>query len=279
MQQVPIGAVGEIHIGGAGLARGYLNHPELTAERFVLNPFSPDVNAQLYKTGDLARYLPDGQIAFLGRTDEQIKIRGYRIELNEIATILRGHPMVDGSLVSAREDTQGDKRLVAYIVAKSRTQPTDRDLRHFLSSHLPAFMVPAVFVRLESMPVNANGKIDRWALPAPTEANILRDENSVCARTPIQQGLMNILGGLLHLEKVGMNDNFFLLGGNSLLGAQVIAHVRDTFAVELPLLGLFDHPTVLELSSEIERLLLSKLDALTEDEVRQLTATCAKDNL
>ena len=279
MKQVPIGAIGEIYIGGAGLGRGYLNHPELTAERFVSNPFSPDINARLYKSGDLARYLPDGQIAFLGRTDEQIKIRGYRIELHEITRILSGHPMVDASLVLAREDTAGDKRLVAYIVAKSSTQPTDRDLRHFLSRHLPAFMVPGVFVRLGSMPVSANGKIDRGALPAPSEANILRDENPECVPTPIQQGLMNILGGLLHLETVGMNDNFFLLGGNSLLGAQVIAQVRDIFAVELSLLTLFDHPTVSELSSEIERLFLVKLDALTEYEVQQLTATFAKENV
>jgi amino acid adenylation domain-containing protein len=279
MQQVPIGAVGEIHIGGAGLARGYLNHPELTAERFVPNPFTSDFNARLYKTGDLARYLPDGQISFLGRTDEQIKIRGCRIELNEITTVLSTHPMVEASLVLASEDTAGDKHLVAYIVAKSSSQPTGRNLRHFVGAHLPAFMVPDVFVRLDSMPVNANGKIDRLALPTATEANILRCETSACASTPTQQVLARIIEGLLRLEQVGMNDNFFLLGGNSLLGAQVIARVRETFAVELSLLSLFDHPTILELSSEIERLLFIKVNALTEDEVRLLMATRARDRL
>jgi len=277
LQQVPIGVTGEIYIGGAGLARGYLNRPKLTAERFIPSPFSSDPNTQLYKTGDLARYLPDGQIAFVGRIDEQVKIQGYRIELNEIISLLNRHPMVQTSLVSAREDTPGYKNLVAYFVPKPGTQATDKDLRHFLNSELPEFMVPAFFVRLDSMPLNASGKIDRGALPAPTEANILRDENYVCCRTPIEQGVTAVLAGLLNLKRVGVNDNFFLLGGNSLLGAQVIAQVSDTFGVELSLLSLFDHPTVSELSAEIERLLLAKLGAMSEDEAKCLDMRFGND--
>ena len=277
MRQVSVGTAGGIYIGGAGLARGYLNRPELTAERFVPNPFSSDGTARLYKTGDLARYLPDGQLAFVGRIDEQVKIRGYRVEPNEITTVLNRHPMIQESLVLAREATPGDKRLVAYVVPKSGTQPTDKDLRYFLNSKLPDFMVPAIFVRMDSMPLNASGKVDRGVLRAPTEANILRDENYVCARTPLEQGVTNVLAGLLHLKKVGVNDNFFLLGGNSLLGAQVIAQVRDTFGVELSLLSLFDHPTASQLSAEIERLLLAKVGAMSEDDAERLSLSFRKD--
>ena len=270
MQQAPAGTAGEIYIGGAGVARGYLNRPELTAEKFIRNPFSSDPNSRLYKTGDLGRFLPDGQIAFVGRIDEQIKIRGYRVEPNEITTILNRHPMVQVSLVSFREDASGNKSLVAYVVPRSGTKPTDKDLRHFLSSELPDYMIPGIFVHLDSVPVNASGKIDRSVLPAPTEANILRDEHYVSARTPIEGRVMEVLAGLLQLKTLGVNDNFFLLGGNSLLGAQVIAQMRDTFDVELSLLSLFDHPTVAELSAEMERLLFAKLAVMSDDEASRL---------
>ena len=273
MAQVPTGVAGEIHIGGAGVGRGYLNRPELTAERFVPNPFSSDSNARLYKTGDLARLLPDGQIAFVGRIDDQVKIRGYRIEPNEITRALNRHPMVQASLVLAREDTPGEKRLVAYVVPTPEARLRDKDLRQFLSSQLPDFMVPAIFVRIDSMPLNSSGKIDRGSIPSPSESNILRDETYARARTPIEQGVTAILARLLRLEKVGVNDNFFLLGGNSLLGAQVIAQIRDAFGVEISLLVLFDHPTILELSAEVERLLIAKVGALSEGEAKHLVAS------
>lgn len=277
MQQVPVGTVGEIYIGGAGLARGYLNRPELTAERFIHNQFSSDPNSRLYKTGDLARYLTDGQLAFEGRIDEQVKIRGYRIELNEINTVLSCHPMLAATIVLAREDSPGDKRLVAYLVPKPGTVPTDTDLRQFLGQQLPDFMIPAIFIPIPSMPLNANGKIDRGALPAPTEVNILRDQGYAPALTPIEQTMTTMLAKLLHLQKVDPNDNFFLLGGNSLLGAQVIAQVRDTFGVELSLLGLFDHPTAAELSAEVERLLFAKVYTMSEAEAEQLTESFSKE--
>jgi len=272
LQQLPPGRSGELYIGGVSLARGYRNRPELTAERFVPDPFSTQSGSRLYRTGDIAYFLPDGRIAFMGRSDDQIKIRGYRIETNEIAGVLDSHPMVQASVVAAREDTSGEKCLVAYVVPNGNGQITGKILREFLLSALPEYMVPAAFYRLDSLPLNASGKIDRNALPAPSQAQQLSDEEYVAPRTPVEARMISILATLLRLEKVGANENFFLLGGNSLLGAQVIARVRDTFGIELTLLSLFDHPTVSGLSAEIERLLVLKLGAMTEDEAERLAA-------
>ncbi|MCU1307535.1 MAG: Peptide synthetase [Acidobacteriaceae bacterium] len=267
LRQVQAGTPGELYIGGVGLGRGYRN-PDLTAERFIPNPFSKQPGARLYRTGDMACSLPDGQIAFLGRTDDQVKIRGYRIETSEIATALDRHPMVQASVVIAREDTPGDKHLVAYIVPKTNASLTDKALREFLLLNLPEYMVPAAFFRLDSLPLSASGKIDRNALPMPTQAHPLSEDDYIAPRTPVEERIAAILTKLLRLDGASVNDNFFLLGGNSLLGAQVIARVRDAFDVELPLLSLFDHPTVAELSAEIEQLLVAKLDAMSEDEAR-----------
>jgi len=272
MAQVPPGARGEIYIGGVALARGYLNNPALTAEKFVRNPFSSNPNSRLYKTGDLGRYLPDGQIGFVGRVDDQLKIRGFRIEPNEVSSALSHHPMLETCLVVGREDAPGDKRLVAYVIPKPGSQPTDQDLRSLLSSQLPAFMVPAIFVRIDSMPLNSSGKVDRTALPPPSESNILRTHSYVAARKPIEVKVTSILADLVRMKEIGLNDNFFLMGGNSLLGAQVIAQVRDRFGIELSLLSLFDHPTAAELSSEIEQLLIEKIGALSENEAKDLAA-------
>jgi amino acid adenylation domain-containing protein len=273
LQKVPAGEVGEIYIGGVGLARGYRNGAELTAAKFIPDIFSSVPNARLYKTGDLGRLLPDGQIAFVGRIDEQVKIRGYRVEPNEIVSALSQHPMVQGSLVVAREVSPGDKRLLAYVVPKPGVEPRDKDLREYLRRQFPEFMMPATFVRIDSMPLNSSGKINRNALPLPTEANTLRDEPYVPTRSPIEHRLAVIVAELLDLERIGLNDNFFLLGGNSLLGAQVIAQVRDAFSVELSLLTLFDRPTVSELSAEIERLLVAKLSTMSEDDAQRLIGT------
>jgi acyl carrier protein len=171
-----------------------------------------------------------------------------------------------------REDAPGDKRLVAYVIPKPGSQPTDQDLRSFLSSQLPAFMVPAIFVRIDSMPLNSSGKVDRTALPPPSESNILRTHSYVAARKPIEVKVTSILADLVRMKEIGLNDNFFLMGGNSLLGAQVIAQVRDRFGIELSLLSLFDHPTAAELSSEIEQLLIEKIGALSENEAKDLAA-------
>jgi amino acid adenylation domain-containing protein len=254
MEPVSPGAPGEIWIGGAGLARGYHNRADLTAERFVPDPFTGEPGARLYRTGDLARALPDGQIAFLGRADDQIKIRGYRIEPGEIAGVLARHPDVRAGLVVAREDTPGNKRLVAYVAIDARAAVTHSELRNYLGEFLPEYMLPAAFVRLAALPLTAHGKVDRAALPAPDSGNTLQDQSSDGDLTETEQRIAQILGELLDLDEIGLDDNFFMLGGHSLLGAQVIARLREAFGVEMSLRTLFEAPTVAELSAEMERL-------------------------
>lgn len=270
LQPVAPGRAGELHIAGAGLSCGYRNRPELTRERFVPNPFTTESGSRLYRTGDMACFLPDGQIAFLGRSDDQVKIRGYRIETNEIASVLDRHPMVQGSVVVAREDNPGEKRLLAYIVPRGNGQLTDKLLREFLLLTLPEYMIPAGFFRIDSIPLSASGKIDRNALPSPTKAIPFSENKYSAPRTPVEARMAAILSTLLRVENVGANENFFLLGGNSLLGAQVIARVRDTFGVEMTLLALFDNPTVSGLSAEVERLLVARLGEMSEDEAERL---------
>ncbi|HEV7745545.1 MAG TPA: non-ribosomal peptide synthetase [Pyrinomonadaceae bacterium] len=270
MQQVPVHAAGEIYIGGAGVARGYLKRPDLTAEKFVRNPFSRDRDARLYRTGDLARYLANGEIAYLGRIDEQIKIRGHRIEPNEIVAVLDRHPAIAASRVIAHGDTCSDQHLVAYVVAASETQPSAADLRSFLENELPNYMVPPVFVHLESFPLTRNGKVDRAALPAPNPENTLRDNEFTTPRTPLEERLAVMLSSLLALEQVSVHDNFFMLGGHSLLGTQLISQIRGIFGVELALRTLFESPTIEQLSLEIERLLMAQVDAMSEEEVLRI---------
>ena len=270
LRQVQLGVPGELYIGGKGLARGYLSQPDLTDEKFIRNPLSSRPGSRLYKTGDLGRYLPDGQIEFMGRIDDQIKIRGYRIEPNEIVSSLNRHPAVRASQVLAWEDNPGEKRLVAYIVPALGSRLTRAGLRDFLRPLLPEYMLPAVFVLLESLPLTPNGKVDRGMLPAPTASNILRDEAFTPPRTVIEERVAGILAKLLALEQVGAHDNFFLLGGHSLLGIQLIARVRDAFGVELSLRRLFEAPTIAELSAEVEQLLFAKPEAMSEEEVQQM---------
>jgi amino acid adenylation domain-containing protein len=273
MRQVPVGAPGELHIGGAGLARGYVNRPDLTAARFVPHPFRAEPGARVYKTGDLARWLPDGQVAFLGRIDDQLKIRGFRIEPGEIVSVLNEHPDVLESLVLARDVTPGDKSLVAYLVLSPASRATYTSLDGFLRARLPEYMIPAAYVRLDALPQNPNGKIDRKALPEPTPANTMRDDGFLAPRTVVEERVVGILAPLLGLEQVSVEDNFFLLGGNSLLGTQLIARIRDVFGVKLSLRSLFDGPTVAKLSAVIQQLLVEKLDAMTEEEAKRLLGT------
>jgi amino acid adenylation domain-containing protein/FkbM family methyltransferase len=249
---VPVGVPGEIHIGGAGLARGYLKRPELTAEKFVPDPLSAEPGARLYKTGDLARYMADGNIELLGRSDYQVKIRGYRIELGEIEAVLSQHPSVREALVLAREDNPGDKRLAAYIVAGRKFTPTIQDLRNFLKAKLPEHMLPSALVILDKLPLTPNGKVDRRALPVPDQTRPELEGSYQTPRTPVEEMLANIWAEVLELQRVGMHDNFFDLGGHSLLATRVIARIRQTFQVELPLRNLFACPTVAELAQEIE---------------------------
>jgi len=269
MKQVSAGQLGEIYIGGAGLARGYLNDSALTEERFVKHPFSAVAGTRLYRTGDLGCFLPDGQIAFHGRVDDQVKIRGYRIELNEVVSALRRHSAIRETTVIAAENSTGEKQLIAYIVPRAAS-PSIGELRDFLAKDLPDYMLPATFVLVDAIPVGTNGKVDRLALPAATDENILREEASLSPQTPTEQQVAVIVAGLLGFERVGVNENFFYLGGNSLFGTQLIARLRDAFGVDVPLLGLFDHSTVSNLAAEIERLIVTKVKATNEDEVQRL---------
>ncbi|MDQ2903651.1 MAG: amino acid adenylation domain-containing protein [Chloroflexota bacterium] len=270
LQPVPMGVPGELYIGGAGLARGYLNRPELTAERFIANPFNAEPESRLYKTGDLARYLPDGQIAFLGRSDHQIKIRGHRIEPDEIVSVLNSQPAIQASLVVAREDSPDDKRLVAYLVLVPGTHLTASALYEAIRRHLPDYMIPATFVLLDMLPVTPNGKVDRSDLPAPDAANVLRDAVIAAPGTPTEERLAGIVSDLLGVDQLGIDDNFFLLGGNSMMGTQLIMRVAETFGISLLLRTLFEAPTVRQLALEIERRIIARVQAMSDEEARLL---------
>jgi len=266
LREVRKGLPGEVYIGGEGVARGYRNRPDLTAERFILDPFSSE-GGRLYRTGDLGRALANGEIAFLGRIDDQIKIRGHRIELNEINALLNQHPSVQASVVIAREDVPGDKRLVAYTVPVAGAQQDEQGLRELIRQRLPEYMEPSAFVWMESLPLTPNGKIDRAALPRPSVENGSRSGEFIAPRTPVEEALAGIITEVLKLPRVSVDDDFFHLGAHSLLGAQVIARVRGVFGTELKLLDVFDAPTVAELSIKIEQALTLQLNAMSEAEV------------
>ncbi|HEV3051001.1 MAG TPA: amino acid adenylation domain-containing protein, partial [Longimicrobium sp.] len=250
---VPIGVPGELYVGGAGVARGYLNRAELTAERFVDDPFAP---GRLYRTGDRVRWMADGTLEYLGRLDEQVKIRGFRIELGEIEVRLAEHPEVREAVVLAREDVPGDRRLVAYVVGAARAEA----LRAHMRQSLPEYMVPAAFVPLDRLPLTANGKVDRKALPAPELGSA--EDRYVAPRTPVEEVLAGIWAEVLRLERVGVEESFFELGGHSLLATRVVSRVRDVFAIELPLRALFEGPTVAELAVRVEEMRRAELPVL-----------------
>ena len=245
----PIGVPGELYLGGVGLARDYLNRPELTAEKFVPHPFSPDASARLYRTGDLCRYLPDGNILFLGRIDTQVKIRGHRIELGEIQAGVLKHPGVRDAVVNAIDNGSGGKELALYWVARE-TSPTVNELREFLLSALPDYMVPTAFVQLEKIPVNANGKADVKALPTPSRQRDERNE-FIAPRTPVEVLLTGLWSEVLHVERVGVHDNFFELGGHSLAAIAMLSRIKRECGVNIPLREVFASPTVAELAVRI----------------------------
>ncbi|MBD2250457.1 non-ribosomal peptide synthetase [Nostoc parmelioides] len=252
LQLVPIGIAGELYIGGDGLARGYLNQPDLTAEKFIQNPFSDDPDSRLYKTGDRARWLNDGTIEFLGRIDFQVKIRGFRVELGEIEAILAQHPSVRSAVVLAQEYHPGDKRLVAYFTKKDNTDTVaPGELRHFLQQKLPNYMIPSAFIRLEQLPLNANGKVDRKALPTVEKICIDTDSNFVSPRTPTEERLASIWADVLGV-KVGIYQPFLEVGGHSLHSTQIVSRVRDCFGVDLPVSAVLEASTIAELSRWIE---------------------------
>ncbi len=238
---VPVGVSGEMYVGGAGVARGYLGRPQLTEERFIADPFSEDVDAKLYRTGDLARWHPNGDLEYLGRIDHQVKIRGFRIELGEVETVLSQHPAVRDVVVVVREDLPGDKRLVAYIVTQE--DATIRDLRDSLSATLPDYMLPSAFVRLNALPLTPNGKIDRGALPIPDGVRPVITERLVPPRTPIEETLAHIWSKVLGIAQPGVHDNFFELGGDSILSIQIIVKARQA-GLQFAPRDLFKHPTI-----------------------------------
>jgi len=248
LQPVPVGVPGELHIGGVGVARGYLNRPDLTAEKFIPHPFSEQPGARLYKSGDLARYLPDGRLEFLGRIDHQVKLRGFRIELEEIEAVLRQHPAVREVVVLAREEGPGGKQLVAYLTAAQGQSPNLGELRQFLRERLPEYMIPALFVTLPAMPLTANGKIDRRALPAPDRSRPELEKAYVAPRTALEQFLAEVWQEVLGVEKVGVYDNFFEIGGDSIRSAVLVNRVQEVLGETFPVRAVFHVPTVAEMA-------------------------------
>jgi acyl-coenzyme A synthetase/AMP-(fatty) acid ligase/acyl carrier protein len=315
-QPVPIGVVGELCIGGVSLARGYMGRADLTAERFVPHPYAGDggvgrgqaptscasLGERLYKTGDLARYLADGNIEYLGRRDNQVKLRGYRIELGEIESVLDQHPGVravacvpvsTGEIASQvlgsydealeRQLAPTETQLVAYVVLDPERPPTSNDLRRYLQAKLPPYMVPSSFVMLDTLPLTPNGKVDRRALKMPDSMGPEREVTFVSPRTPAEEVVAEIWAEILHVEQVGVYDNFFALGGHSLRAVQVISRLRDAFQIELPVHSLFEQPTVDGLVSEIAELrggypIIEEI-ALVLKEIKQLSEEDMQDIL
>jgi amino acid adenylation domain-containing protein len=279
-QPVPRGVPGELYVGGAAVGLGYLNNPTLTAERFVDDPFQP--GARMYRTGDLGRHLADGSIEYLGRIDNQIKLRGHRIELGEIEATLARHLDVQVCAVVVREDQPGDRRLAAYFVPHDGRLPRASDLRGFLKDHLPEYMVPASFVKLGALPLMPNGKIDQRALPVPDDRQAELADAYVAPRNPLEHEVAQIWSEVLNVSRVSIHDDFFALGGHSLIATQLTSRIRKLFHVDLPLRELFAAPTVLGLSERIARLqgelvkqsevaeMLAELEGLSDEEARAL---------
>ncbi|MCF4970659.1 amino acid adenylation domain-containing protein [Nostoc sp. CMAA1605] len=278
LHRVPVGVVGELYVGGASVARGYLNQPKLTSEKFISNPFI--LGDTIYKTGDLVRCLPDENLEFIGRIDTQVKIRGFRIELTEVEAVLIQHPDIQQVVMMVREDEPGKKFLVAYLVAQGNT-PTPKSLRNFLKEKLPDYMIPTAFVFLEALPLTPNGKVNRRALPVPEYTQRNLENDFVVPSTPIEKELATIWIEVLKLQQVGIHDNFFELGGHSLLATQAISRLREVFNLDFPLRYLFENPTIAELAQkvmeqQIEQAenddlarILAEVDQLSEEEVTQ----------
>jgi acyl carrier protein len=279
---VGCGVRGEIYIGGEGLARGYWARAEQTAEKFVPDPYSERAGGRMYRTGDIGRWSESGEIEYVGRADHQVKVRGYRIELGEVEAVLSRHEAVSECVVVAREDIEGEKRLVAYLVAE--TEVSREELRAWLKEQLPEYMIPAAFVMLEQLPLTPNGKVDRKALPAP-DAQRGSEKGYVRPQSAAEEVLAGIWSELLGVERVGVTDNFFELGGHSLLATRLVSTLRRTFRTEVPLRTLFESPTIAELIPFIAQNLggmevleeiaftIKQLEQLSPDEVTELLNT------
>ncbi|HEY9608353.1 amino acid adenylation domain-containing protein [Allocoleopsis sp.] len=281
MQPVPIGVPGELYIGGAGLARGYLKRPDLTQERFIPHPFSSEPGARLYRTGDMVSYRPDGNLILLGRRDNQVKIRGFRIELAEIEAALTQHLFVKQCVVIIREDEPGDKRLVAYVVSEGTDEVSPGKLRQFLQQRLPLYMIPSAFVQLEALPLTPNGKLDRRALPNPHLAHCIDDKSFVSPRTELERQLVFIWEQVLNVTPIGVKDNFFELGGNSLLTIRLLYEIEKSLKQKIPVATLFQLATIeqmarcLENSESLGTSSLQIPTGLTAEEYQQLLAIVA----
>jgi acyl carrier protein len=277
MTPVPVGVAGELHIGGTGLTRGYLNRPNLTAERFILDPFGAS-GERLYRTGDLARYLPDGKIEFVGRKDRQVKLRGYRIELGEIESVLRKHPAVRDVVVHACTVAEADKRLAAYLVPATDSIPSAADLRAWLKQRLPEYMIPSAWVLQSELPRGPHGKLNRDALPPPVWEG--SGDAAGELTTDAQRKLAAIWTEVLHVDAIGPGDNFFELGGHSLLATQLVSRIQQSFGVAIPLSEVFDKPSLAALAVTIEAAvntgdgeiaqLLDELETLSDEEAQKL---------
>jgi amino acid adenylation domain-containing protein len=248
LQPTPFGQTGELYIGGAGVARGYWNRPELTQERFLPDLFCGEPDARMYKSGDLVRYREDGVLEYLGRVDDQVKLRGYRIELGEIEVTLSGHPEVQSCAVLVREDEPGDQRLVGYVVPAKNESLSTEELNRFLGERLPEYMIPTHFVFLGSLPLTPNGKIDRKVLPAPSNASIADNATFVAPRTETEKTLAAIWTNLMKVENIGVHDDFFELGMHSLTAVRAVTQIREAFGVEIPFVTLFESPTIASLA-------------------------------
>jgi acyl carrier protein len=274
LEPVPIGVPGEICVAGIQVGRGYLDRPDLTAEKFIPDPFD-ETGSRMYRTGDLGRYREDGAIEFLGRIDHQIKIRGVRIEPGEIEAQLLTFPNIERVLVMVREGGASGKMLVSYVVCGKRFVNNDAELfaklREHLATRLPDAMMPSAFVRLDAMPLGANGKIDRKALPAPDMSG-QSNRAYIAPRNPVEEVLAGIWQEVLGIEQVGVEDNFFDLGGHSLLAVQVLSRLRRAFGIEVPLRRLFEASTIEVLALLVEELLIEHLDSLSEEEAEALLA-------
>jgi acyl carrier protein len=277
---VPVGIPGELHIGGIGITRGYVNRPDLTAEKFIPDPLSGEPGKRIYKTGDLARYRTDGTIEFLGRIDHQVKIRGCRVELGEIENVLAHHPGVEQVLAMAPEE--GDE-LVAYVIPKKNQAPTAEEFRRFLKHDLPEYMVPSDFVMLDAFPLTTNRKVDRGALPRPARTT-MKDKVFIAPRNPSEQRIADIWAEILKQERLGILENFFDIGGHSLLATRVVSRIRRVFEINFPLRKLFENPTIEGLALQVgemqrqkvspERMVevLGKLEILSDEEALLLLA-------
>ncbi|HKS72054.1 MAG TPA: amino acid adenylation domain-containing protein, partial [Terriglobales bacterium] len=250
-QPVPIGQEGELYIGGEGLARGYFERPELTAEKFVADPFSAEPEARLYRTGDLARFRDDGNVEYLGRLDHQVKIRGFRIELGEIEAVLNQHPQIQRAVAVAREEASGEKRLVAYVVTHVESTASSAEFREHVRKQLPDYMIPAAIVQLAALPLTPNGKVDRKALPTPKAADFPSDANYLAPRNEVERKLASLWEETLNIHPIGVKTSFFDLGGRSLLAARLFTKISRAFGRDLPLATLFRAPTIEQLAAEL----------------------------